>query len=221
MIKIVKNFNCWLRYLTKGVLELPRTATIKLGYIECSCFSFYWTTTDKLEFKDWSEVNRMFGCHKKSIHARKINFIWVNLIKSWQHVNPCVAHRFHGSLVPKFHLKLPPWTACWNANVVNSEPLLFRFQLCQTWKNCQNPYPTPTQPNIVGFDMKMTLHHHHHHHHHPPTTGNSMSAISQLLLVRFWWNLKGTFLGASRTDSNSQVDICPGIICPGDICPYQ
>ena len=58
---------------------------------------------------------------------------------------------------------------------------------------------------------------------HPPptTTGNSMSAISQLLLVRFWWNFKGSFLGASRTDSNYQVNICLGNICPGDICPHQ
>ena len=48
-----------------------------------------------------------------------------------------------------------------------------------------------------------------------------MSAISQLLLARIWWNFKGSFLGASRTDSNYQVDICRGNICPGDICPYQ
>ena len=55
----------------------------------------------------------------------------------------------------------------------------------------------------------------------PPTTKNSMSAISQQLLTRFWLNFKGSFLGASRTDSNYQVDTCPGNICPGDICPYQ
>ena len=48
-----------------------------------------------------------------------------------------------------------------------------------------------------------------------------MSALSQLLLARFWQNFKGSFLGASRTDSNNQVDICPGNICPGNICPYQ
>ena len=49
----------------------------------------------------------------------------------------------------------------------------------------------------------------------------SILGLSQLLLTRFSWNFKGSFLGASRTDSNSQVDICPGNICPGDICPYQ
>ena len=49
----------------------------------------------------------------------------------------------------------------------------------------------------------------------------SISGISQLLLTQFWWNFKGSFLGTSRTDSNYQVDICPGNICPGDICPYQ
>ena len=60
--------------------------------------------------------------------------------------------------------------------------------------------------------------------HHPPpptTTENSMSAISQLLLARFWPNFKGRFLGTSRRDSYCYVDICPGNICPGDICPYQ
>ena len=41
-----------------------------------------------------------------------------------------------------------------------------------------------------------------------------MSAISQLLLARFCWNFKGSFLGASRTDSNYQVDIDPGNIYP-------
>ena len=53
------------------------------------------------------------------------------------------------------------------------------------------------------------------------TTANSMSAKSPLLLARFWWNFKGSFLGASRTDSNYQVSICPGNISPGDNCPYQ
>ena len=28
-------------------------------------------------------------------------------------------------------------------------------------------------------------------------------------------------MGASRTDSNYHVNICPDNICPGDICPYQ
>ena len=33
--------------------------------------------------------------------------------------------------------------------------------------------------------------------------------------------LKDSFLGASRTDYNYQVDTCPGNICSGNICPYQ
>ena len=53
------------------------------------------------------------------------------------------------------------------------------------------------------------------------THTNSISAISQLLLTRFWWNFKGRFLWTSRTDSNCQGDICPRNICPRDICPYQ
>ena len=36
--------------------------------------------------------------------------------------------------------------------------------LTLSFLNCQNPTPTTTQPNLVGFDMKMTL------HHHPPQT---------------------------------------------------
>ena len=65
----------------------------------------------------------------------------------------------------------------------------------------------------------MTLH--HHHPPPPPPTLNSMSAISQLLLARFWPNFKGRFLGPSWRDSKCQSDICPGNICPCDICPYQ
>ena len=60
--------------------------------------------------------------------------------------------------------------------------------------------PQPNLNSTVGFYTKMTLHHHHHHHYHHT---NSMSAISQLLLAQFWWNFKGSFLGASRTDSLS------------------
>ena len=45
--------------------------------------------------------------------------------------------------------------------------------------------------------------------------------ISQLLLTRFWWDFKGSFLGTSTTDSNYQVDICQGKICPINICIYQ
>ena len=47
----------------------------------------------------------------------------------------------------------------------------------------------------------------------------SISGISQL--TQFWWNFNGSFLGISRTDSDSHSDICPSNICPGYICPYQ
>ena len=55
----------------------------------------------------------------------------------------------------------------------------------------------------------------------PTTHRNSISAISQLLLTRFWWNSKGRFLWTFRTDSNCQGDICLRNICPRNICPYQ
>ena len=48
-----------------------------------------------------------------------------------------------------------------------------------------------------------------------------MSAISQLLLTRFWPKFKDRFLGPSWADFNCYGDICSGNICPGDICPYQ
>ena len=50
---------------------------------------------------------------------------------------------------------------------------------------------------------------------------NSTSAISQLLLNRFWSNFKQRFLGTYATEYYCHHDICPGNICPGDICPYQ
>ena len=49
----------------------------------------------------------------------------------------------------------------------------------------------------------------------------SISAISQLLLARFWPNFKGRFLGPFWTYPNCHNDICPGNISPCDICPYQ
>ena len=48
-----------------------------------------------------------------------------------------------------------------------------------------------------------------------------MSAISQLLLTRFWPNFKSRILGPSWTDSSCHGDICPGNNCPGNICQYQ
>ena len=47
-------------FFEKCVLELCRTAMITPRQIECPGF-FYWTTMDKLEFTDWSEVQRWFG----------------------------------------------------------------------------------------------------------------------------------------------------------------
>ena len=47
----------------------------------------------------------------------------------------------------------------------------------------------------------------------------SISTISQLFLIQFWWNIICRFLGTSRTDSSCHSVICPGIFCLGDI--YQ
>ena len=57
-----------------------------------------------------------------------------------------------------------------------------------------------TQPNItlswVRHENDFAYHPTPPHHH-----TNSMLAISQLLLTRFWWNFKCRFMGTSRTDS--------------------
>ena len=66
----------------------------------------------------------------------------------------------------------------------------------------------------------MTLDHHYHppttHHHHRKLNVGNISAVTDPILMKL-----GSFLGTSQTDSNYQVDICPGDICHGDICPYQ
>ena len=68
-----------------------------------------------------------------------------------------------------------------------------------------------TQPNLtkVGFDMKMSL----NHHHQPPPTGNSMLAISKLLLIPSWPNFEGSFPGYSLTIDSIQNYICPDNLC--------
>ena len=66
-MKIRKNCQkSQFRYLEKGALKLRRAMTTKLKQIECSVFSS-WITTDKLEFTDWSRVQRMFHCGEKAI----------------------------------------------------------------------------------------------------------------------------------------------------------
>ena len=48
------------RYWEKSVFELCRASTIQSKQID----GFHWTTTDKPEFTDWSQVNLIFGCWK-------------------------------------------------------------------------------------------------------------------------------------------------------------
>ena len=83
--------------------------------------------------------------------------------------------------------------------------ILVKFFCSHIQRCCQNPNLTSTQR--LGFTWKWL---------YTTTHRNSMSAISQLLLTRFWWNFKGRFLWTSRIDSD-----CHGDICPGDINPYQ
>ena len=60
--------------LEKCAFKLGWTAKIKPRQIERSGF-FYWTTTDKLEFTDWSQVNRMFSCGEIVIFWHRMMFV--------------------------------------------------------------------------------------------------------------------------------------------------
>ena len=51
-----------------GVLKLHQAATIKLRKIECSVFFLL----DKLEFADWSEVQRRIGCREIAIFRQRM-----------------------------------------------------------------------------------------------------------------------------------------------------
>ena len=116
--------------------------------------------------------------------------------------------------------KMSPWQLASVKDIPRSLPLRFgQNRVSNSWDIvflvvvffCQNPNLTSTQP--LGFTRKWLCNHHHY--------TNSMSAISQLLLTRFWPNFKLRFLGTTRTDFNCHIDICPCNICPGNICPYQ
>ena len=68
---------------------------------------------------------------------------------------------------------------------------LSAYLICYLF-NCQNPNSTTTQPQhnitLVGLDINITL------HTQPiPTLTNSMSAIYQLLVTRFWAIFKERF----------------------------
>ena len=95
-------------------------------------------------------------------------------------------------------------TALWHIADVHVSCLI---KTASTQGNCQNPNSTTTHLNLNLTLVRLE--------------NDSMSAISQLLLIQFWWNFEGRFLGTSRTDSNCYSDICPGNICPRDICPYH
>ena len=57
--------------LEKCVLKSFWTAKIKPRQIECSVF-FKWSTTDELEFEDWSKVNQMFVCGEITIFLQRL-----------------------------------------------------------------------------------------------------------------------------------------------------
>ena len=74
---------CWLKPVLSDwiitAISISSTAAIKscrlselLGYF---LGFFCWTTTDKLEFTDWSQVNRMHGCGEIAIFRQRMR-IW-------------------------------------------------------------------------------------------------------------------------------------------------
>ena len=70
--------------LGKCVLKLSRTTPIKPRQIERSGF-FYQNTTDKLELKDWSEVQHRVGSGEIAIFLQRIppGIIRVNINNAW------------------------------------------------------------------------------------------------------------------------------------------
>ena len=75
---------------------------------------------------------------------------------------------------------------------------------------CQNSNKNSSQ--LLGsmwqwvYTITTTTHHRNHPTHHHT---NSMSAISQLVLIRFWWNFNGRFIGSSKKYSNCHKKILP------------
>ena len=60
-------------FFFKCVLKLCRTTMIKPRQMEHSVF-FYWTTTNKLKFTDWSQVNQMLSCGEIAIFRQRMMF---------------------------------------------------------------------------------------------------------------------------------------------------
>ena len=102
---------------------------------------------------------------------------------------------------------------------------IFELEKCCQAQPTLNSSSTSTEAEVVLISTSPATHPATHPPGHPATRKStitySMSAISQLLLAKFWLNSKYRFLGPPRTDFNCNGNICPGDICPGDICPYQ
>ena len=58
--------------------------------VRALCFFFYWTTMDKLELTDWSQVNRLFGHGEITIFRQLTGFVFKqrNLPCSFLHPKP-------------------------------------------------------------------------------------------------------------------------------------
>ena len=69
-ILLLQGLDLYINVLEKCILELHKKGTIKLR-TDRALF-LYWTTTDKLEFTDWSQVKRMFGCGKIQIFQQRM-----------------------------------------------------------------------------------------------------------------------------------------------------
>ena len=88
--KIIENLNfaTWRKVFSNFV------GPPQLNREERSGFFSYWTTMDKLEFTDWSQVNRMNGCGEKAIFRWRKMFVpppplsrvKVSLKLDWQNI---------------------------------------------------------------------------------------------------------------------------------------
>ena len=113
-----------------------------------------------------------------------------------------------GLSLKKNILKIFYFFALWTKNAVNLQAFqIFEF-FVSTWSII-------TALFFMWFNMDTTG-----HKKAPKSQNMSISGISQLLLIQFWWNFKERFLGTSKTNSNGHGDICQGNICPGNTGPY-
>ena len=92
------------------------------------------------------------------------------------------------------------WMIGYQTTSLVTSYLLTSFVIDYQWLNIWLIVTTPTQLNLMLVLTRKWLC-------TPPPTANSMSAISQLSLTRFWPNFKSRCLGSKTTITISQLSL--------------